>query len=65
MEQHIRAIRELDQKLEGYSLGLKHGISLAELDHHYRATIKEIEDFRKLLKEKHGQERGPQGHEKS
>jgi len=39
-------------KVDGYLLGLKHGISLADLDHQFKANIKEIEDLRKMLREK-------------
>jgi len=52
MEQHIKRIGKLNQAMDGYLLGLRHGISLADLDHHYNAQLKEIEELRTMLRER-------------
>lgn len=51
---NIRKITQADQRMDGYLLGLRHGISLADLDHHYDAQLKEIEELRYLWREKNG-----------
>jgi len=50
----IRRIAQVDQRLDGYLLGLRHGISLADLDDRYNAQLKEIEELRYLWREKDG-----------
>ena len=54
----IRKNKHSEEKMDGYLLGLKHGITLADLDNHYKAQLKEIEEMQKLLREKDGQENG-------
>ena len=49
---NIKKIARTDQQMDGYLLGLRHGISLADLDHHYDAQLKEIQELRAMLKER-------------
>jgi len=51
---HLKELEKVYPKLDGYLLGLKHGITLAALDHQCKAQLKEIEDMRALLREKNG-----------
>lgn len=51
---HLKQLEKVYPKLDGYLLGFKHGITLADLDHQYEAHVKEIEDMRILLREKNG-----------
>ena len=53
---NIRRIAQVDQRMDGYLLGLRHGISLADLDHHCNAQLKEIEELRTMLKERKTEE---------
>ena len=47
-------VKKLVDTIDGYLLGLRHGISLADLDHQFKANIKEIEDLKEMLREKNG-----------
>jgi len=55
---HLKELEKIYPKLDGYLLGLKHGISMAELDHQFKANIKEIEDLREMLREKDKEKHG-------
>jgi len=52
----LRRITQVDQRMDGYLLGLKHGISLADVDYHYNAQLKKIEELRVVFKERKTQE---------
>jgi hypothetical protein len=53
-------IRELRHVLRPYLIGVKHGISLADLDHQCNAQIKEVDDMLAALEERDGQESAAQ-----
>jgi len=55
-------IRELRHVLRPYLIGVKHGISLADLDHHCNTQIKEIDDMITALEERNGQEIAAEDH---
>jgi len=55
-------IQELGVRMKAYLVGVKHGISLTDLDHHYDAQIKEIDDMLAALKEDDGKESAAENH---
>jgi len=59
---YLRKIQRNDSRLDGYLLGLKHGISLADLDHRYNTQIREIEEMRRALEEHNGQKSATEDH---
>jgi len=59
---YLRKIQRNDPRLDGYLLGLKHGISLADLDHRCNAQLKEIEEMRRALEKHNGQESAAEDH---
>ena len=52
----IRELKKANPCLDGYLLGLKHGITLAQLDEHYETQLAQIEEMRQTLKKCNGQE---------
>jgi len=61
---YLRELEKIYPTLDGYLLGLKHGITLADLDHQYEAHVKEIEDMRALLREKNGKTSRAKDHQR-
>ena len=55
-------IRRLRPVLRPYLIGVKHGISLADVDHHCNTQIKEIDDMLAALKEDDGKESATEDH---
>jgi len=53
-------IRELRHTLRPYLIGVKHGISMADLEHHCNTQLKEIDDMLTALEEHNGQESAAQ-----
>jgi len=54
----LRELKRAEPCLDGYLVGLRHGISLAQLDQHYELQLAQIEEMRRTLEECNGQESG-------
>jgi hypothetical protein len=55
-------IQGLRPIMASYFLGMKHGISWADVEHHYQTQIKQIDELLAALKENDGQEIAAQDH---
>jgi len=56
LKTHLKQLEVIYPKLDGYLLGLKHGVTLAQLDQHYELQLAQIEEMRRALEEDDGQE---------
>ena len=52
----LRELKQTEPCLDGYLLGLKHGISLAQPGELYAVQLAQIEEMRRALEECDGQE---------